>query len=407
MNPSSLSITSPGEPVRRLVVSTKAAALSCLLIFSFVPVPIFINVSQILLFLICMGVLSCPSAYFRGAVTLPLFIALCIGCSQFIGNTYFAAENKNYLTPLLFIASLLIAPSISSLAKEWPSDALKALLSRSLNFILAFLVLECISRLILSPHMISAAGLEDSQTFYLYKTSLFYVDSNFVGIALVCLIAVIINHADPYRNKRLALAYLLLLATFSRASIAAGICQFAIFKFWRWRRWLLFGLVITQVVVLGALFNDFITNGNGTTRELDPSFSTKFYILSLMAQSYAHAGAIQKLFGIGAGNADNLFGIFAHNIIATFSIEIGIVGFALVAIYVWIFARKCPEATYLLIFPIVINGFSLVSTSMPYFFASLGLLGAMHNLSRDGNGIGQRSRVWEVGRIRKDHHGQN
>jgi hypothetical protein len=228
-----------------------------------------------------------------------------------------------------------------------------------------------------------AAGMDDGGTFYQYKKSLFYFDSNFVGIALICLIALIITHADAHRNKRLMLAYLLLFATFSRASIAAGICQFAIFRFWRRRRWLIAGLIVVQVVVLGALFVNYVTEGNGTTQSIDPSFSTKFYILSLMDQSYANADIVQKLFGVGAGNADSIIEIFAHNIIATFSIETGIVGFALITTYVWTLARRCPEVVYFLIFPIVMNGFSLVSTSMPYFFAALGLIGALHGSRKD------------------------
>jgi predicted ABC-type sugar transport system permease subunit len=39
---------------------------------------------------------------------------------------------------------------------------------------------------------------------------------------------------------------------------------------------------------------------------------------------------------------------------------------------------------YLLVLPIAINGFSLVSTTMPYFFAALGLLAALRGTARDG-----------------------
>jgi predicted ABC-type sugar transport system permease subunit len=35
----------------------------------------------------------------------------------------------------------------------------------------------------------------------------------------------------------------------------------------------------------------------------------------------------------------------------------------------------------------VVNGFSLVSTSMPYFFVALGLLGALRGFPCDGNGV--------------------
>jgi hypothetical protein len=374
---SAISAIAPGEPLKRVLRSIRLLALGSLLIFSFVPVPVFINLSQVLLLLVCFGVLLCPATYLRGNATLPLFLTFCIASSQLIGITQFNGTEKNYLTPLLFIASLFIAPSIMALARECPSGTLNSLVSKTLNIILAFFVLECISRLVLSPHIIAAAGIDETQTFYLFKTSILYFDSNFVGIALVCLIAIVITHADTYRNKRLALAYLLLFATFSRASIAAGICQLAIYRLWRWRRWLAVAVIVVQTAIIVALFIDFISDGSQRTQAIDPSFSTKFYILSLVAQNYVDAGQIQKLFGIGAGNADNLIGLFAHNIVATFSIEIGVVGSVFVFLYVWLFYRKCPKALYLLVVPVVLNGFSLVSTSMPYFFASLGLLKAL------------------------------
>jgi hypothetical protein len=87
------------------------------------------------------------------------------------------------------------------------------------------------------------------------------------------------------------------------------------------------------------------------------------------------------------GNLFNLAGIFAHNIVATFVLELGIGGSLLFATYVWILSRKCPASIYLLVLPVVINGFSLVSTTMPYFFVTLGLLAALRGTERDGAGL--------------------
>jgi hypothetical protein len=105
-----------------------------------------------------------------------------------------------------------------------------------------------------------------------------------------------------------------------------------------------------------------------------------------MTDIYRRADAMQRLFGISVGNLFNLAGIFAHNILATFVLELGICGSLLVAIYVWILSRRCPSSIYLLILPIVINGFSLVSTTMPYFFAALGLLAALRDSRHNGFG---------------------
>jgi predicted ABC-type sugar transport system permease subunit len=105
-----------------------------------------------------------------------------------------------------------------------------------------------------------------------------------------------------------------------------------------------------------------------------------------MTDIYRQADAAQRIFGIGVGNLFNLAGIFAHNIVATFVLELGIGGSLLFAAYVWILSRKCPASIYLLVLPVVINGFSLVSTTMPYFFVTLGLLAALRGTERDGAG---------------------
>jgi hypothetical protein len=153
---------------------------------------------------------------------------------------------------------------------------------------------------------------------------------------------------------------------------------------WRWRVWAFFGLLAAQVIAIYQLFLSYTTQGSQAIHDMDGSLASKFFILSLMTETYRRADTAQRLFGIGVGNLFNLAGIFAHNIVATFVLELGISGSLLFAAYVWILSRKCPASIYLLILPLVINGFSLVSTSMPYFFVALGLLAALRRPARDG-----------------------
>jgi hypothetical protein len=257
---------------------------------------------------------------------------------------------------------------------------------RIINGVLVFLVIECASRLIFSPYMPTTSETDLADSFYLYKASLFFYDSNFVGIEILCILAIMFTFRETIGRKRWLLAYMLLFATLSRASIAAGICQLVVYKLWRWRVWTLFGLLAAQALVVIRLFISY-TQGADAIHDIDGSLSSKFFILSLMTEIYHRADITQRLFGIGVGNLFNLVGIFAHNIVATFVLELGIGGSLLFAVYVWILARKCPASIYLLILPMVVNGFSLVSTSMPYFFAALGLLAAMRGSPRDGNGV--------------------
>ena len=367
-----------------LSASVRLFAFSAILIFSFVPTPIYINLSQILLLVLCVIALCCYVVRLETDIFAALFLILLIAVSQAIGIAHSPAAEKNYLTPALFLTSLLIAPAMMLLARQFPLARLYRLMPRVINWVLVFLAVECVSRLIFSPYMPATAGTDVSDSFYLYKASLFFFDSNFVGIEILCLLAIMLAFREEIGRKRWLLVYFLLFATLSRASIAAGICQLVIYKLWRWRVWAFFGLLAAQVIAIYQLFVSYTAQGSQAMHDMDGSLASKFFILSLMTETYRRADTAQRLFGIGVGNLFNLAGIFAHNIVATFVLELGISGSLLLTAYVWILSRKCPASIYLLILPLVINGFSLVSTSMPYFFVALGLLAALRGSPHGG-----------------------
>lgn len=374
----------PFATARPLSESLRLFAFGGLLAFAFVPVPIFINVSQVFLLVLCIVAFGCYLVGFAADIWAALLLIFLIAAAQAIGIAHFAAADKIYLTSFLFITSLLIAPAVRMLARSIPAAVRDRMAPRMVNWILVFLTVECVTRLIFSPHMKVSPEMDTSDAFYRYKQSLFFLDSNFAGIEILCLLAVMFAYRDAIGRKRWMLAYFLLLATMSRASIAAGICQLVIYIFWRWRVWTFFGLMAGQVLIIVKLLHDYVSNGPEAMQAVDGSLASKFLILSMMTRNYQQADVLQKLFGVGADNTVNLMGIFAHNIVATFVLELGIVGTVLLAVYVWIHSRRSPVAIYLLILPMVINGFSLVSTSMPYFFAALGLLGALSGSSRGG-----------------------
>ena len=367
-----------------LSASVRLFAFSAILIFSFVPTPIYINLSQILLLVLCVIALCCYVVRLETDIFAALFLILLIAVSQAIGIAHSPAAEKNYLTPALFLTSLLIAPAMMLLARQFPLARLYRLMPRVINWVLVFLTVESVSRLIFSPYLPATAGTDVSDSFYLYKASLFFFDSNFVGIEILCFLAIMFVFKKEIGRKRWLLAYFLLFATLSRASIAAGICQLVIYKLWRWRVWAFFGLLAAQVIAIYQLFVSYTAQGSQAMHDMDGSLASKFFILSLMTETYRRADTAQRLFGIGVGNLFNLAGIFAHNIVATFVLELGISGSLLLTAYVWILSRKCPASIYLLILPLVINGFSLVSTSMPYFFVALGLLAALRGSPHGG-----------------------
>lgn len=377
-------LTRPMELRGSLPASIRLFSFCAILILSFVPVFIYINFSQIFLPTLCAIALCCFLVSLEVDIFASLFLILLISISQAIGIAHSPAVTKNYLTPLLFLTSLLIGPTMMLLARSYPPIRLSRLMPRIIHWVLVFLTVECVTRLIFSPYLPLSIAVDVTDGFYLYKSSLFFMYSNSVGIEILCLLAIMFAFRETIGLKSWLLAYLLLLATFSRASIAAGICQLVVFILWRWRVWTLLGLLVGQALVVGKLFAGYVTQGPDAIKAIDASFSSKFYILALMTEVYHQADAAQKLFGIGAGNFTNLAGIFAHNIVVTFVAEFGIVGSLLLAVYMWILSRKCPVSIYLLVLPIVINGFAAIITTMPYFFAALGLLAALRGTARDG-----------------------
>jgi hypothetical protein len=367
-----------------LSASARLYFFCAILIFSFVPVLIYINLSQIFLLAFCTAALCCFLIRLEADILAALFLIILISVSQAIGIAHSPAGEKNYLTPFLFLTSLLIGPTMRLLARSYSPERLSRLMPRIIHWILVFLTIECVSRLIFSPLMPASVERDVTDSFYLYKASLFFFDSNFVGIEILCLLAIMFVFRKTIGRNIWLLVYLLLLATFSRAAIISGICQLVVFKLWRWRIWTLVGLLAAQGIVIVHLFTSYATQGSEAIHDIDGSLASKFFILSLMTDIYRQADAAQRIFGIGVGNLFNLAGIFAHNIVATFVLELGIGGSLLFAAYVWILSRKCPTSMYLLVLPIAINGFSLVSTTMPYFFAALGLLAALRGTARDG-----------------------
>ncbi len=382
-----------------LLTGIRPFAFGALLILSFVPisfVPYFaygyIDYSQIPMFALSIGVLFCH-IYIRprADISVVLFLIFCIAIFQAFGTIHSPAYHKSFVTPSIFFSSKLIAPAVMILARSYPLSILTRMMPRIVNWILLFLVIECITRLIFSPDL-RIAGLtmysdEAATSFlYIYKSSLFFYDSNFVGVEIICLLSIMFAFRGAIDGKKILLGYLLLFTTFSRASIVSGICLFVVYKLWRWRVWTFFGLLLAQALIIAKLFIDYSTQGSEVTKSIDGSFSSKFLLLSIMVNIYQEADRAQKLFGIGAGNFINLSGsLSSHNILATFVTELGIAGSILFIVYIWTHSRKCPTSNCLLILPVVINGFSLISlAAMPFFFATLGLLGALRGTERDG-----------------------
>lgn len=84
-----------------LSASVRLFAFCAILIFSFVPVLIYINLSQIFLLMLCSVALCCDLVRFKADILAALFLILLIAVSQAIGIAHSPTVNKTYLTPFL------------------------------------------------------------------------------------------------------------------------------------------------------------------------------------------------------------------------------------------------------------------------------------------------------------------
>ncbi|GAA3535759.1 hypothetical protein GCM10022394_14230 [Zobellella aerophila] len=101
----------------------------------------------------------------------------------------------------------------------------------------------------------------------------------------------------------------------------------------------------------------------------DVSFSSKFHIIELTFDYIERSSWFEFFFGVGLGNAVNAIGIGSHNILITFLIETGVVGFVFfVSINVFLMFKL--KSDFLIIaLPFMISSLSLGSTAIPYYFS--------------------------------------
>ncbi len=375
------------------------AMLAAIIFLSFVPLTLgfdYLNLqhnvaqriaqssTQILLIGLSLLVLAIGCMKFSWETGCAVLVSFCIGALQLLAVAYNQADPKNYVMPLAFPFFLLVGSVAYALAIRLDSRTRAEYVAKIVDGLLAFFCLECVSRYAFSPFVRAAlytayndlpSGAVD--WIYRYKMSVFFSDSNYAGLALLCLTAIMLSFRERVRTRKVVLAYALILATLSRAAIFAAACQFLIYKLWRLRRFIIAALVMVCPIAIFALLRIYVSAGPESFQQIDPSFASKFLILQGMAGLLSNADFLQRLVGIGSGNTQGVLGIAAHDVIAVLALELGLLGSVLTAAYMWLLSKRSSRAVYLLIVPVLIAGFAAIDTSIPYFYAALGLLGAM------------------------------
>lgn len=205
--------------------------------------------------------------------------------------------------------------------------------------------------------------------FQIYKSnSIMYIDSNFVGLECLFFISMflyfILLKQENYNFYNFLLLFFMIAAlilTFSRASIAS--CFILLF-FIFFRKNKKASLVIFLFTFITLIF--FIINKNSVN---DISFNSKFKILDLSISHIINSDFVTVLLGVGVGNAEHYISIGTHNLLLTYLLETGLVGFVIFLLFLIFLIKKLKLDFIYTILPFLIASMSLGSTAIPYFFS--------------------------------------
>lgn len=200
------------------------------------------------------------------------------------------------------------------------------------------------------------------------ENSLMFLDSNFSGLLITCIFSLSLYFQKYYNLKiqiQIILLFVLVILTFSRASIIACIFAFLLNKLWNGRIniWYILLSVLSLSTIIFILENYFISDG---------SLLIRLNIIEHIFDTLYTSNSDNFLYGLGLGNTKYVIGKSAHNIILTYLMEIGIVGL-LLYIILWTSFIIWDSKVLFVFFPVLIN-LMAVEGIMPYFYISMLLI---------------------------------
>lgn len=221
--------------------------------------------------------------------------------------------------------------------------------------------------------------------YYQYKySSIMYGDSNYVGLFCVCLFFFCVylekNEQLNLKIQKIILA-IAIIGTLSKASIATLIVFYIMFdvKAKLWIR-----MCIMGVGVMVGL-SDFVA-----IILRDGSFVGKISIIKRTYLFLKAAPIKMILFGVGFGNTNMYIPGGAHNLIATYIVESGVVGLFLL-FWIWYNVLKITKyKLYVVLLPFFVNCMSLSGHANTYFYTILAIA-TMLEKRREEEGCGEEN----------------
>lgn len=289
-----------------------------------------------------------------------------ISCILFaIGSYYFSNIDPkiSYLSTILYLYCILIGAQTVTTGITVEVSRRIYIYNFIYNILIFFMILEFLLRIVNSSH---------TGSFYDYKWSLLYFDSNFVSFIILffLMFAVFLKEKNIFNigKIRFSLLIILLILTFSRASIVSFIVTYFFVKSGSKYKTPIFILFLISYFYAATDLVGKYTSGTSYV-DVDGSFNSKFYLISVAIDNYDSVPLVNKIFGIGLSNF--LYysgGIFAHNIFITLFYEFGILGTLMFVFFlVYSYFKIGKDITYIYI-PLLVVGFSLFSAYVPFLF---------------------------------------
>ena len=233
----------------------------------------------------------------------------------------------------------------------------------------SYFIIELVSRLL---------NYDSSEhSFYVFKSSVFYLDSNFIALILVSYFVFLLFLHDKKIIKvkySLYLTVFLIIMTFSRSGWLVLLYLFLFLKIknGRLNKLRFYIPVIISMLAFSSIYTWYKLHPE-MVMAIDPSLNTKFIFLERAIEHVNQYGNAD-FFGLGLASSSIIYGRYFHNIIAIFIFEMGIIGTIVFLAYLLLLARIERVYVPVLIIVNLIMGMSLFSTNISYLFFFISLI---------------------------------
>jgi len=245
-------------------------------------------------------------------------------------------------------------------------------INRTLDIILFIFAIECFIRLIYptapSEQMWRIINSSDSLWFYKYKFGSFmFADSNTSALFLLLIFFFMLSNQSYLKcsKTRIYFCFVLLILTFSRASILAmvlGVIHYNLAE--RLRSTTLFAAYGVIITLIGTVFILFVSS--------DGSFASKVYIFNIAKDIMLADGVWALFWGREIDYMFNNYSINSHILFVSIFLDLGLVIFLLYLIFFIYYAKTVSSYV---VFPFLVSS---LSYCLYYGFPLLFIILALH-----------------------------